>query len=144
MHSLTPMAKVWYNFLCIKIKPTLHLSTITKDKTILLYDMTKGFQFDIKSIIERGLIKSTQGRCTKALIHPSLTTQLCRRAEVSMFDSEEHVQQRLPIPLPEAKCRSSSDSNEETNDDAPVATPSTSDPEDDDPDRPDSCTHHMV
>ena len=59
MHSLTPVGKVWYNFLCVKIKPTLHLSTATKDKTILLYAMTKGFQFDIGSVIERGLIEST-------------------------------------------------------------------------------------
>ena len=76
MHSLTPMAKVWYNFLCVKIKPTLHLSTVSKDKTILLYAMTKGFQFDIGFVIERGLIESTHGRCTEALIHPSLITQL--------------------------------------------------------------------
>ena len=40
MHSLTPVAKVWYNFLGIKIKPTLHLSIVTKDKTIILYAMT--------------------------------------------------------------------------------------------------------
>ena len=70
MHSLTLVAKVWYNFLCVKIKPTLHLSTVTKDKTILLYVMTKGFQFNIESVIKRGLIESTQGRCTGALIHP--------------------------------------------------------------------------
>ena len=57
MHSLTSVAKVWYSFLCVKIKPTLHLSTVTKDKTILLYAMTKGFQFDIESVIERGLIE---------------------------------------------------------------------------------------
>ena len=59
MQSLTPVAKVWYNFLCVKIKPTLHLSIVTKDKTILLYDMTKGFQFNIGTVIERGLIEST-------------------------------------------------------------------------------------
>ena len=97
MHSLTPVAKVWYNFLCVKIKPTLPLSIVMKDKTILLYAMTKGFQFDIGSVIQRGLIESTQGRCTGALIHPSLITQLCRLAEVLMLDSEEQVQQRLPI-----------------------------------------------
>ena len=76
MHSLTPVTKVWYNFLCVKIKPSLHLSTVTKDMAILLYTMTKGFQFDIGSVIERGFIESTQGRCTGALIHPSLITQL--------------------------------------------------------------------
>ena len=89
MHALTPLAKVWYNFLCVKIKPSLHLSIVTKDKTILLYAMTKGFQFDLGMIIERGLIESTHGRCTGALIHPSLITQLCRSAGVLMLDSEE-------------------------------------------------------
>ena len=43
IHSLTLVAKVWYKFLCVKIKPSLHLSTVTKDKAILLYAMTKGF-----------------------------------------------------------------------------------------------------
>ena len=52
MHSLTPVAKVWFNFLCVKIKPSLYLSTVTKDRAILLYTMTKGFQFDIGSVIE--------------------------------------------------------------------------------------------
>ena len=56
MIALTPMVKIWYNFLCVKIKTSLHLSTVTKDKTILLYSMTKGFQFDIGTVIERGLI----------------------------------------------------------------------------------------
>ena len=49
--ALTPVAKVWYSFLFVKIKPSLHLSTITKDKTILLYTMTKGLQFDIGTVI---------------------------------------------------------------------------------------------
>ena len=130
MHSLTPVAKVWYNFLCVKIKPTLHLSTVTKDKTILIYAMTKGFQFDIVSVIKRGLIVSTEGRCTRALIHPSLITLLCRMAEVSMLDSEEQVEQCLPIPLPKARFWSPCDSNEETDDDVAAATPSAGDPED--------------
>ena len=91
MHSLTPVAKVSYNFLCVKIKPSLHLSIVTKDRAIVLYAMTNGFQFDIGSIIERGLTESTQGRCTGALIHPSLITQLCRLVEVLILDSEEQV-----------------------------------------------------
>ena len=52
MIALTPVAKVWYNFLFVKIKPSLYLSTVTKDKTILLYAMTKGLQFDIGTVIE--------------------------------------------------------------------------------------------
>ena len=39
------------------------------------------------------------------------------------------MQQRLPIPLPKAKFRSSGDSDEETDEDALAATPSAGDPE---------------
>ena len=90
----------------------------------------KGFQFDIGSVIERGLIELTHERCTGALIHPSLITQLCHMAEVSVLDSEEQVQQRLPIPLPKVNFGSLGHSNEETDDDEVAATPSTGDPED--------------
>ena len=103
MTTLTPVAKVWYNFLSVKIKPSFHLSTMTKDKIILLYAMTKGLQSDIGTFIERGLIETTHGSCTGALIPPSLITEVCRSVGVQMLDFEEQVQQRLPIPLPRVK-----------------------------------------
>ena len=144
MHALTPLAKVWYNFLCVKIKPSLHLSTVTKDKTILLYTMTKGFQFDIRKVIAWGLIESTHGRCTGALIHPSLITQLCRSAEVPILDTEEQVQLCLPIPLPRVKFGSPYEFDDETNDDVPTATPSASDPVDDELKFPSSSTQSLA
>ena len=144
MIALTPMAKVWYIFLSVKIKPSLHLSTVTKDKTILLYAITKGLQFDSRTVIERGLIETTHGCCTGALIHPSLITELCRSVEDRMLDSEEQVQQRLPIPLPRVKFGSLDESDDETNDDVPVATPSASDPMDSDPEVPSSSTQSLA
>ena len=138
--ALTPVVKVWYNFLCVKIKPSLHLSTVTKDKTILLYAMTKGFQFDIGIVFEWGLIESTHGCCIGALIHPSLITELCRSIGVPMLDSEEQVQQCLPIPLPRVKFGSSDESDDETDDDVPEATPRASDPVDNDPEVPSNST----
>ena len=144
MHSLTPVAKAWYNFLCVKIKPTFHLSIVPKDKTILLYAMTQGFKYDIMFVIERGLIESTQERCTRALIHPSLITQLCQLVEVSMSDSEVQVQQRLPIPLPKAKFGILGDSEEEADDDAAAAALSESDPEDGDPEVLSSSTQFLA
>ena len=145
MTALTPVAKVWYNFLSVKIKPLLHLSRVTKDKTILLYAMTKGLQFDIETVIERELIEMTHERCTGAVIYPSLMTELCQSARVQMLGSEEQVQQRLPIPLPRRKFRSRDKSGDETDDDeidddVPTATPSTSDPMDGDPEVPYSLT----
>ena len=144
MNSLTSVAKAWYNFLCIKIKPTLHLSTVAKDKTILLYIMTQSFKSDIGSVIERGLIESTQGRCIEALIHPSLITQLCQLAEVPMLDFEEQVQQCLPIPLPKAKFGSSAESAEEADDDAATTAPSEGESEDGDPEVPSSSTQPLA
>ena len=46
-----------------------------------------------------------------------------------MLDSEEQVQQRLPIPLPKAKFGSSGNSNEKIDENAPAATPSAGNPE---------------
>ena len=60
-----------------------------------------------------------------------------------MLDAEEQVQQRLPIPLPKAKFGSPGDSYEETDEDAPAATHSARDPEDDDPEVPSSSTQSL-
>ena len=144
MTALTLVAKVWYNFLCAKIKPSLHLSTVTKDKTILLYAVTKGFKFDIETVIERGLIGSTRERCTSSLIHPSLIIELCRSVGVSMLDSKEQVQQRLSIQLLRVKFGTLDESNDETDDDAPATTPSASDPVDGDPEVPSSSTQSLA
>ena len=54
------------------------------------------------------------------------------------------MQQRLPIPLPKAKFGSPGNSDEETDDDAAAATPSTADPEDNDPEVPSSSTQSLV
>ena len=55
-----------------------------------------------------------------------------------MLDSEEKVQQGLPIPLPKVKFGSPDESGDETDDgqtddDVSVATPNLSDPVDDNP-----------
>ena len=76
MKTLTPVAKVWYNFMCAKLRSNLHLTTVTKGKTILLYAITQAIKFNVQHVIERGIIESTHGHCTRALIRPSLITQL--------------------------------------------------------------------
>ena len=60
-----------------------------------------------------------------------------------MLDSEEQLQQRLPIPLPRAKFRSLGNSNEETDEDTAVATPSPGDPKDGDPEVLSSLTQSL-
>ena len=54
------------------------------------------------------------------------------------------MQQCLPIPLPRAKFRSLDESDEETDEDVPAATPSTSDLVDDDLEVPSSSTQSLA
>ena len=61
-----------------------------------------------------------------------------------MLDSEEQVQQHLPIPLPKENFGSPDNSDNETDDDAPTATPNTSDLVDDDPEVPSSSTQSLA
>ena len=103
MKALNQISKVWYTFICANLKPSLHLFIVTRDKTILLYAIIQGSKFDVVHVIERGIIESTQGRCTGALIHPSLITQLCHLAEVPMLESEEKSHHRLPLSFPKSK-----------------------------------------
>ena len=61
-----------------------------------------------------------------------------------MLDSEEQVQQCLPIPLLKANFGSSGDSDEETEEDALAATASAGDLEDGDPEVPSSSTQSLT
>ena len=60
MKALKSVSKVWYNFICSSLKPSLHLSTVTLDKTILLYAIVHGIKFNVDNVIERGIIDFTQ------------------------------------------------------------------------------------
>ena len=103
MKALKPVPKVWYNFIYATLKPNLHLSTITWDETILLYAIAQSIKFDVRNVIERWIIEYTHGRCTGALIHPLLITQLCHLVEVPMHESKENSTHRLPMPLLKTK-----------------------------------------
>ena len=112
--TLKSIPKVWYNFICATLNPSLHLSTVTKDKTILLYAIVKNIKFNVGYVTKIGIIESAQGRCTGALIHPSLITILCKMYEVPMLDFEEQSPHKRPIPLPTTKNGSSEDSEDDT------------------------------
>ena len=60
------------------------------------------------------------------------------------MDSKEQVQQHLPIPLPKAKFGSIGNLDEETDDEAPAATPNAGDLEDDDPEVSSSSTQSLM
>ena len=107
MVALRLVPKAWYHFICISLKPSLHLSTFTNDKAIILYAIMEDIKFDVGYVIERGIIESTQRRCTRALIHPSLITLLCKMVDVPMSESEEKSPHKLPVPFLKKKNGSS-------------------------------------
>ena len=61
-----------------------------------------------------------------------------------MLDSEEQVQQSLPIPLPRVKFGSPDEFDYETDDDVLAATPNASDPVEGDPEVPSSSTKSLA
>ena len=61
-----------------------------------------------------------------------------------MLDSKEQVQHRLPIPLPRVKFGSPDDSDDETDDDVPAATPTASEPMDGGSKVPSSLTQSLA
>ena len=61
MSALKPILKAWYNFLCATLKPSIHLSTVIKDKTLMLFAIVQGIKFYVGHVIEKGNIESTQG-----------------------------------------------------------------------------------
>ena len=130
MKALKPVPKVWYNFLYAKLKPSLHMSIMTKDKTILLYAIVQGIKFDVSHALESRIIESTQGHCIGALIHPSLITQ--RATEVPMLESKEKSYHQLPLTLPKSKDGAPNDMNEEEEDAATVGQQTKEDLEDED------------
>ena len=106
---------------------------VTKDKTILLYAIVQGIKFDVKHVIERKIIESTQGRCIGALIHPSFITQLCRAVEVPIHESEEKSHHRLPLSLPKAKDGALDNLEDEDEEEAVVEQQREEDSEEEDP-----------
>ena len=97
MKALKPVLKVWYNFICATVKPSLHPSPVTRDKTILFYAIAQGIKLDVRHVIVRGIIESTYGQCIGDLIRLSLITQMCRLSEVPMHELEEKSTHRLPV-----------------------------------------------
>ena len=70
--SLTEEAKVWFYFIASVIIPTKHLSTIKENEATLLYDLLKGYKFDVGKIIEKSI--RTFHKIVKRELIPHLAT----------------------------------------------------------------------
>ena len=82
---------------------SLHVSTVQRDKAILLYAIVHDTKFDLEFVIENSILKILYNRCTGALTHHSLITLLCKLASVPISESEEKTPPKFPLHLPKSK-----------------------------------------
>ena len=97
---LTKHAKVWFYFMSSRLLPSKHVSTVYRDKAVLLYAILMNFKFNVGNIIKNSLVEGDLG---KSLIHPPLITQLCRDAKVVIKNDEERSPSMPPLSFPMEK-----------------------------------------
>ena len=93
---LTEHAKVWFYFMSSRLLPLKHVSTIYRDREVLLYSIIMNFKFNVGNIIQNSLL---EGELGKSFIHSSLITQLCRVAKVVIDSDEERSPSMAPLPF---------------------------------------------
>ena len=82
---------------------SLHVSTVQRDKAILLYAIVHDIKFDLEFVIKNSILKVLYNRCTGALTHHSLITLLYKLAGVPMSESEEKTPPKMPLHVPKSK-----------------------------------------
>ena len=80
--ALSRYGKAWFSFICANMIPTRHLSDVTKDRAILLFAIVTGLNVDIGVLIHESIMKAIKSTVISGLPHPSLITQLCKRAGI--------------------------------------------------------------
>ena len=95
--SLTEEAKIWLYFLSSVLMPSNHLSTVRKEKSVLLYAIIKGYKMNVGQIIEKSILNYYCSNFRGLIPHPSTITTLCIMGRVQ-FDMEE--EERCPKTFP--------------------------------------------
>ena len=75
--DLTEEAKVWFYFIKSVFLPSKHLSTVRRDKEILLHALLKGYKINVGKIIEKSILGYSKGNCRGMIPHPGTITRLC-------------------------------------------------------------------
>ena len=89
--------KKWFYFMNSRLLPSKHVSTVYRDRAVLLYAILMKFKFCVGNIIKNSLLEGDAG---KSLIHPSLITQLSRDAQVVIESDEERSPSMAPLTFP--------------------------------------------
>ncbi|KGN46897.1 hypothetical protein Csa_020731 [Cucumis sativus] len=89
--NLTVSNQVWHKFICAKLLPVAHTSSVTKERAILLYAIATKRSVDVGKVIQKSLCNIRKSGMTGGLGHSSLITALCRNEGVVWNEKEELV-----------------------------------------------------
>ena len=68
--SLIEETKTWFYFMNLRLIPSKHVSTLYKDREILLYGIMKNFRFNTGNVIEQSILEEDLGRLVTPLNDP--------------------------------------------------------------------------
>ncbi|KAL4302971.1 hypothetical protein GQ457_10G012890 [Hibiscus cannabinus] len=87
--SLLPEAKLWNTFVKHNLLPTSHNQTVDRTRLLLVNTIMTGFRINVGEILANELA----AHCANdkgILAFPCLISALCRRENVSMFDTDKY------------------------------------------------------
>ncbi|KAK8659850.1 hypothetical protein V6N13_030042 [Hibiscus sabdariffa] len=87
--SLLPEVKLWNTFVKRNLMPTFHNQTVDRTRLLLIHTIMTGFRVNVGEILANELA----AHCANdkgILAFPCLVSNLCRRANVPMFDSDKY------------------------------------------------------
>ena len=79
--------KIWHYFICAWLTPTAHLTEVTKERALLLYDIKKGLTINVGHRISTN-IRHAALNVSLGIPHPTLVTELIVAADVSTLGQE--------------------------------------------------------
>ena len=67
--------KVWHYFICARLMPTMHLSEVTKERSVLLYGILMGKKINVGRWVQL-IINHAIRQGSGGIPHPTLLTEL--------------------------------------------------------------------
>ncbi|KAK9006511.1 hypothetical protein V6N11_035547 [Hibiscus sabdariffa] len=87
--SLLPEVKLWNTFVKRNLMPTSHNQTVDRTRLLLIHTIMTGYRVNVGEILANELA----AHCANdkgILAFPCLVSDLCRRANVPMFDNDKY------------------------------------------------------
>ena len=81
--SLIKEAKVWFYLVSSVLLPSMHLSAVRKNETVLLYALLKGYKINVGKIIENSIMSYYRSKYRGLIPHPTTITRLFLLGEVN-------------------------------------------------------------